>query len=191
MTTFLFIIIGSYVIGNVLAGTMISRFFYRKEIRAEGSGNPGARNAGRLYGKKAFVATFIGDALKGALAVLVAKQLGFGADTELLALFAVTLGHVYPIFYKFHGGKGVSTLIGGLLAFDPLVFGVFVGLFILFYPFFKSFTLAGLSAILLMPTIVLGFSYGTIVFMIACFVSALILYAHRDDLQRNFTKEKS
>lgn len=190
MTTFLFILIGSYVVGNMLTGTIISRFFYKKEIRAEGSGNPGARNAGRLYGKKAFVATFIGDALKGAFVVLVAKQLGHGADVELLALFAVTFGHIYPVLYKFRGGKGVSTFIGGLFAFDLLVFGLFVGLFILFYPFFKSFTLAGLSAILLMPIIVLGFSYGTFAVITACFISVLVIYAHRDDLKRNFTKEK-
>lgn len=190
MTTFLFIIIGAYVVGNMLTGMIISSFFYKKEICAEGSGNPGARNAGRLYGKKAFVATFIGDALKGAFAVLIAKQLGHGADVELLALFSVIFGHIYPILYKFRGGKGVSTFIGGLFAFDLLVFGLFAGLFILFYPFFKSFTLAGLSAILLMPIIVLGFSYGTFASITACFVSVLVIYAHRDDLKRNFTKEK-
>lgn len=190
MTTFLFIIIGAYVVGNMLTGMIISRFFYKKEICVEGSGNPGARNAGRLYGKKVFVATFIGDALKGAFVVLAAKQLGYGADVELLALFSVIFGHIYPILYKFRGGKGVSTFIGGLFAFDLLVFGLFVGLFILFYPFFKSFTLAGLSTILLMPIIVLGFSCGTFASITACFVSVLVIYAHRDDLKRNFTKEK-
>lgn len=191
MTIFFFILIVAYVLGNLLTGTMISRFFYQKDIRAEGSRNPGARNAGRLYGKKAFIATFIGDALKGTFAVLLAKQLGDGTDIELLALFAVTLGHVYPILYKFRGGKGVSTFIGGMLAFDPLVFGLFIGLFVLFYPIFRSFTLAGLSAILLMPVIVLGFSYGIVAFLIACCVSILVIYAHRDDLQKNFTREKS
>ena len=71
-----------------------------------GSGNPGARNAGRLFGKKAFVATFVGDALKGALAVCAAKWLGFDAIVELLALVAVMLGHVFPVLLKFRGGKG-------------------------------------------------------------------------------------
>lgn len=190
MTIFLFIIIGSYLVGNMLTGPIISRLFYRGEIRAEGSGNPGARNAGRLYGKKAFIVTFIGDALKGALAIYLVKQLGFGANTELIVLFAVTLGHVYPILYKFNGGKGVSTLIGGLIVFNPFVIGVFVGLFLLNYLFLKSFTLAGLGAIFFMPVIVLGFSYEISACIIACLVSILILYAHRDDLERKFLREK-
>lgn len=191
MKMVLFIIIVAYLIGNLLVGEVISRFFYKKNIRTEGSGNPGARNAGRLYGKKAFIVTFIGDALKGTFVIFLAKQLGYGTDIELLALFAVTLGHIYPIIYKFRGGKGVSTFIGGLLAFNPLVFGLFIGLFVLSYPIFRSFTLAGLCAILLMPVIILGFSYDMIACLIACCISILVIYAHRDNLQKNFQKEKS
>lgn len=191
MKMVLFIIIVAYLIGNLLVGEVISRFFYKKNIRTEGSGNPGARNAGRLYGKKAFIVTFIGDALKGTFVIFLAKQLGYGTDIELLALFAVTLGHIYPIIYKFRGGKGVSTFIGGLLAFNPLVFGLFIGLFVLFYPISRSFTLAGLCAILLMPVIILGFAYDMIACLIACCISILVIYAHRDNLQNNFQKEKS
>lgn len=191
MKMVLFIIIVAYLIGNLLVGEVISRFFYKKNIRTEGSGNPGARNAGRLYGKKAFIVTFIGDALKGTFVIFLAKQLGYGTDIELLALFAVTLGHIYPIIYKFRGGKGVSTFIGGLLAFNPLVFGLFIGLFVLFYPISRSFTLAGLCAILLMPVIILGFAYDMIACLIACCISILVIYAHRDNLQKNFQKEKS
>lgn len=189
--TILSLMMGAYIIGNMLTATIISRLFYKKEIHAEGSRNPGARNAGRLYGKKAFIATFVGDALKGAVAVFLVKQFGNHTDVELLGLFAVTFGHIYPVLYKFRGGKGVSTFIGGLLVFDPLVFVLFVALFILCYPIFKSFTLAGLSAILLVPIIVLIFSYGMTAGMIACCVSMLVIYAHRADLKRNFTKEKS
>ena len=124
---------------------------FKGDIRSGGSGNPGARNAGRLFGKKAFVVTFVGDALKGAIVVGVAGWFDFGAAVELLALVAVMLGHVFPIFLKFRGGKGVSTFIGGLLVFDPLLFAVFVGLFLLGYPLLKSFTIAGLLAIGFLP----------------------------------------
>ncbi|MBO0602607.1 glycerol-3-phosphate acyltransferase [Sporosarcina sp. E16_3] len=189
--TLIFLVVGSYILGNVLTGSMISSFFFKKDIRIEGSGNPGARNAGRVFGKKAFIATFIGDALKGALAIFVAKWLGFGVTVELCALFAVTLGHVYPLFLKFRGGMGVSTFIGGMLAFNPLLFAVFVGLFIMFYPFLKSFTLAGLSAVLLMPVLVLVFSYGVPVFIVACLLSALLLFTHRVDLKEKLMREKS
>ena len=132
------LLVGSYLLGNVLTGSIISKLFYKKEIRAEGSGNPGARNAGRLYGKKAFIITFLGDAVKGIIAVLVARLIGLGPEIELLALFAVVLGHVYPVLFKFHGGKGISTFIGGFLLFNPLVFAVFIGVFLILYPFIKK-----------------------------------------------------
>ena len=137
------LLIGAYLLGNMLTGSIVSRLFYKKEIRVEGSGNPGARNAGRLFGKKAFVATFLGDALKGVLAVVAARWLGFGMVGELLALIAVTMGHMYPALFKFRGGKGMSTFIGGLLVFNPVVFAIFAGIFLLSYPFTKSFTVAG------------------------------------------------
>ncbi|KAA0948737.1 glycerol-3-phosphate acyltransferase [Sporosarcina sp. ANT_H38] len=189
--TLILLLLCSYLLGNILTGSIISSFFYKKNIRVEGSGNPGARNAGRVFGKKAFVATFIGDALKGVLAVCAAKWLGFGADVEILALFAVTLGHVYPLFLKFRGGMGVSTYIGGMLVFNPLLFLVFMGLYLIIYPFVKSFTLAGLSAVLLMPIIVLAFLYEIPVFIAACLLSTLLLFTHWPDLKQKIMPGKS
>ncbi len=180
------LLIGSYMLGTVLTASIISKFFYKKNIQVEGSGNPGARNAGRVLGKKAFVATFIGDALKGAVAVLVARWLGFAAPVELLALFAVMLGHNYPAWLKFRGGMGVSTFIGGMLVFNPLMFAVFVGVFAVLYPFVKSFTIAGLSAVVWMPILVLIFSYGIPMFLIACLLAVLLLFAHREDLKEKW-----
>jgi acyl phosphate:glycerol-3-phosphate acyltransferase len=190
MTLFL-LLTGSYMLGTILTASLIGNLFFKKNIRLEGSGNPGARNAGRLFGKKAFVATFIGDALKGVLAVGAAKWLGFGAAVELVVLFAVMLGHVYPVLLKFRGGKGVSTFIGGILVFNPLLFAVFAGLFLLVYPFLKSFTIAGLSAIGVLPVIVLAFSYGIPAFGVACLVTSLLFIAHREDLIQKLMPEKS
>ncbi|WP_342507364.1 glycerol-3-phosphate acyltransferase [Sporosarcina sp. FSL K6-2383] len=174
------------MLGNVLTASIISKFLYKKNIREQGSGNPGARNAGRVLGKKAFVVTFLGDALKGAVAVISARWLGFEAPIELLALLGVMLGHNYPIWLRFRGGMGVSTFIGGMLAFNPILFAVFVGLFLVFYPFLKSFTVAGLSAAVWMPTLVLLFSYGIPAFVIACLLAALLLFAHREGLKAKF-----
>ena len=184
------LLIGSYLLGNVLTGPIISKSFHKGEIRKKGSGNPGARNIGRLYGRKAFVLTFLGDALKGALAVYAAKSLGFGPAIELSALFFVILGHIYPIRFKFRGGKGVSTFIGGLLLINPLVFTVFVGLFIILYAIMKSFTVAGLGAILLLPVILLISSYNLPSIIIACFISGLVLLAHRENLKGKLFRRK-
>ena len=176
------LIVCSYLLGNVLTGSMISKFFYKQGVRAKGSGNPGARNLGRLYGRKAFIFTFIGDALKGALVVMAANSLGFGPAIELLALFAVLLGHVYPMFYGFRGGKGISTFIGGLLLFNPIALTVFIGVFLIFYAFIKSFTVAGMIAILSLPIIMFVHAYNLAPIIIACFISGLVIYAHRENI---------
>lgn len=189
-TVFL-LIIGSYLLGNILTATMISNLFYKKEIQGLGSGNPGARNVGRIFGKKAFIATFIGDALKGALTVLTARWLGFEPTIEVIALLAVMLGHIYPVFFRFRGGQGISTFIGGLLAFNPLVFIIFVGIFVIIYLFIRSFTVAGLSAIVLVPIIIMSLSLGTGPLIVASLLSVLILFVHKDDLKEKFTKERS
>lgn len=184
------LLVGAYLLGNVLTGSIMSHIFGKADIQTIGSGNPGARNVGRLYGKKAFVLTFLGDALKGAAAVLTAKSLGFGPTIELIVLFLVLLGHVYPFLFKFRGGKGVSTFIGGLLLINPLVFTIFVVLFIVFYAIIKSFTVAGLSAILLFPIILLISSYNLSSIIIACFISGLILLAHRENIKEKLVRRK-
>lgn len=178
MMMIILLLVCSYLLGNVLTASIISKFFYKQEIRTKGSGNPGARNIGRIYGKKAFVFVFLGDALKGVLAVLATKLLGFSADIELLALFAVIIGHVYPIVFKFRGGKGISTFIGGLLLFDPSVFAVLVGVFLILYPFIKNFTAAGMVAILSLPMIIFLHSYNSTSIILACFLSGFVLVAH-------------
>lgn len=172
----------AYLLGNLLTAQIVSNVFLKKEIRNEGSGNPGARNIGRVFGKKAFVATFIGDATKGALAVFAANYFGFGTVIELLALLAVTVGHIYPVFNKFQGGKGVSTFIGGILAFNPVLVILLVGVFLIIYPFTKSFSIAGFVAIIILPFGVF-MRYGDIEFMLVFALVALLLFAHRDSFK--------
>lgn len=170
----------SYLLGNVLTATIISKLFFKKAIKNEGTGNPGARNMGRVFGKKAFVATFLGDAAKGIVAVFVANLLGFGTTVELLALLAVLVGHIYPVFYKFRGGKGVSTFIGGILAFNPVLIILLVGVFLIIYPFTKSFTKAGFPALALIPFGIF-MRYGDIEFILAFAMVVLLLFAYREN----------
>lgn len=173
----------AYLLGNLLTGSFISKLFYRKDILTEGSGNPGARNAGRLYGKWAFVCTFIGDAAKGMVVVFLANWFEFGTTVELLALLAVVLGHMYPVLSKFRGGKGVSTWLGGLLAFNPVLILLIIAVFLIFYPFNKSVTTTGMIAVLFVPVGV-SISYGWVPFFIASLLSLLILFAHRENLKK-------
>lgn len=178
----LLLLLFAYLLGNVLTGSFISKLFYKKDILTEGSGNAGARNAGRLYGKWAFVGTFIGDAAKGIAVVFIANWFAFGTTVELLALLAVVLGHMYPVLSKFQGGKGVSTWIGGILAFNPVLILLVIGVFLIFYPFNKNFTTTGKIAVMLVPVGV-SINSGWIPFIITSLLSLLILFAHRENLK--------
>lgn len=93
-------VIGAYMVGNMLTADMITKWKYGIDIREAGSGNPGARNMGRVYGKGYFIATFLGDALKGVIVVYVASLFFEDSIFLLLSLLAVIIGHVYPILFK-------------------------------------------------------------------------------------------
>ncbi|MFS0689510.1 bacillithiol system redox-active protein YtxJ [Sporosarcina sp. 179-K 8C2 HS] len=176
------LLICAYMVGNLLMATVIGKLLYRQDIRSSGSGNPGARNAGRVFGKTGFVLTFIGDALKGAIVVLIARWLGMDEWLQLACVFAVMAGHIYPIVHKFRGGQGVSSFIGGMLAFNPSVVACFVVIFLVFYPFLKNFSIVGLSAMAMSPLILYGLTKDWSQTVAAILVVAFLLFAHRKDL---------
>jgi acyl phosphate:glycerol-3-phosphate acyltransferase len=184
---FLFLI-GSYLIGCIMFGYLVTKMFYHKDIRLHGSGNAGARNAGRLHGKNAFVLTFLGDALKGVLVIVIARYLEFSSAIQLLGLGFAILGHVKPIILKFKGGKGISTFIGGMIMFEPLLIPVIIIGFLVLYPFTKSFTFAGLGAFLLIP-LFLWFYHGD---WISCTVAVanlvFILLAHSENIKERLRR---
>lgn len=112
-------ILAAYLLGSVPFAMISSKIFGLADPRSYGSGNPGATNVLRSGNKKAALLTLIGDALKGWAAVFVAQRMGLGDNVIGLVALAVFLGHLYPIFLKFKGGKGVATAAGVLLALDP------------------------------------------------------------------------
>ena len=185
------LLLAAYGIGNILTATLIGKRLFAGDVRIAGSGNPGARNMGRVFGKKAFVVTFICDALKGVAVVLVARWLGYNEIVQLVSLFAVMLGHIFPIVHRFKGGQGVSTFIGGMLAFNPLVVGLFVIAFIVLQPLLKSFSATGLTAMSLSPVFVYAVTQDWYQAITSCLVIALLLFAHRDDFKDAFRKKDS
>ena len=141
----------SYLIGSIMFGFLITKIFYRKDIRVQGSGNVGARNAGRLHGKTAFVLIFLGDALKGALVILAARYLQFSETIQLIGLALAILGHIKPITLKFKGGKGISTFIGGIITFEPVLVPVIILGFRRSLPFFEKFYFSWIGDISFYP----------------------------------------
>ncbi len=127
-----------------------------------------------------FIVTFLGDAIKGAIVVSIAEYL-FGDSTfVMLALLAVLLGHIYPIVFKGKGGKGISTFIGGLIAFDYLIALTLVAVFIIFYLIFKGFTKPGLITIACLPVCMILYSYSIVTTILSALIIVLILYVNRD-----------
>ncbi|MFD2443621.1 glycerol-3-phosphate acyltransferase [Bacillus sp. CGMCC 1.16607] len=172
----------SYLIGTIMFGYIIIKFLYRKDIRLQGSGNVGARNAGRIFGKKAFVIIFLGDALKGSMVVLVAQYLQFSDSIQLLGLGIAILGHLWPITLNFKGGKGISAFIGGIIAFEPLSVPVILLSFLVLYPFVRSFTVAGLGAFVFIPILLLFRDYDGLSCFILIGILLVIILVHSENL---------
>lgn len=114
------IILVSYLIGNFCTAYVIGRTVFKKDIREYGSGNAGATNALRVFGAKAGAIAFVGDALKGILAIIIGFHL-MGYDGMILGGIFVAIGHNWPVFLKFEGGKGIATTIGVVTMIKPLL----------------------------------------------------------------------
>lgn len=173
-------LVASYLFGNILTAYIVTKWRHDVDIRNEGSGNPGARNMGRVYGKGYFIVTFLGDAIKGAIVVFIAEYLFEDATFVMLALLAVLLGHIYPIVFKGQGGKGISTFIGGLIAFDYLIALTLVAVFVIVYLIFKGFTKPGLITIACLPVCMILYSYSIVTTILSALIIVLILYVNRE-----------
>jgi acyl phosphate:glycerol-3-phosphate acyltransferase len=173
----------SYIIGSIMFGFLITKIFYRKDIRVQGSGNVGARNAGRQHGKTAFVLIFLGDALKGVLVILAARYLQFSETVQLLGLALAILGHIKPITLKFKGGKGISTFIGGIITFEPILVIVIILGFSILYTFKKSFTIAGMGAFLFIPVVLFLKNNDWLSCTIALGIILMLYAAHAENLK--------
>lgn len=172
-------------------GYLVIKALYHNDIRMQGSGNVGARNAGRVYGKKAFVITFLGDAVKGAFVILLARYLHFSETIQLIGLGIAILGHLLPITLKFKGGKGISAFIGGMVAFQPLLAVVIALSFLILYPLSKSFTLSGLGAFIVIPAFLLYKGYSGLSCGITCILILNLLLAQSEDIIQRLKKQKN
>ena len=187
MYTALFTIV-AYLIGSISFAVVMSHAFGLSDPRTYGSKNPGATNVLRSGNKKAAIATLIGDAAKGWFAVWLAERLapqfGVGELGIALVALAVFLGHLYPIFFRFVGGKGVATALGVLIALNPwLGLATLVTWLIIAYAFRYS-SLAALAASLFAPFYFgLLFGIDQLEKLVAVIVmSALLIWRHRGNI---------
>ena len=185
----LFIIIFcSYLIGSIPFGFLLTKFFLKKDIRDIGSGNIGATNVLRTGNKAIGYSTLSLDILKAVLPVIFIK---FNyPDYIYLSSLCVFIGHVFPLWLKFKGGKGIATYVGILFCID-LMFGlIFIFTWLIIYLIFKYSSLSSLIASLSIPAYLLLFLNGkNIFFFLIMFV--LIFFTHRKNIKRLINKEES
>ena len=178
------LIIGGYLLGSVASAVLVSHLMGLPDPRAEGSRNPGATNVLRLGGRKAAAITLAGDLLKGLLPVLLARLLGAGPAVAGAVAVAAFLGHLYPVFFGFRGGKGVATAAGTLLALAPAVGVATVLLWLAIAAVFRYASLAGISAAALAPLLAWLFSYPAPIVLAVLLIAALLIWRHRSNIQR-------
>lgn len=188
---YLVVILGSYLLGSIPFGLILVRVFRGEDVRASGSGNIGATNVARTSPALG-VATLILDAAKGLVAVMVARILIDGPNTKLImtvAALAAVLGHMFPVWLKFRGGKGVATSLGSFLLLTPKSIVCMVGVFVLVVAALRYVSLGSVVAAAVFPLLVLSLhEYSEppqlVLILIA---SLLILVKHRQNIARLFT----
>ena len=184
MLTDITCVVLAYLLGSISSAILIARVLGLSDPRSQGSGNPGATNMLRVGGKGAAAATLLGDMLKGVLAVLLARALGGSEIAIAGAAIAAFLGHLYPVFFGFKGGKGVATFFGALLGMNWLVGVMVLGTWLLVAWLFRYSSLAALIASALAP-VYLAWLQPVPAFIIAvCGMVLLLFWRHRSNIAK-------
>lgn len=177
------VLLGGYALGCIATGYYLVRLSARRDVRNEASGNIGATNVGRLLGAWGFAVVLVLDLAKGALAVGLARHFVGGETAGLLAMSAVTAGHIWPAQLGFRGGKGVSASLGALLVFDWRLALTFAAVAAAGWLLVRSFSLGGLIAFLLLPLMAFGWRQTPETAAGVSLMAALVLIAHRKNIE--------
>ena len=177
------VLVGAYLLGSISFAVVVSRAMGLADPRTYGSHNPGATNVLRTGNRTAAILTLLGDALKGVVAVLLAR-FGLGAGEELVTLagLAAFVGHLYPVFHRFQGGKGVATAAGVLLALHPAVGGGVLLTWLIIAFFFRYSSLAALVSAVFAPfwqALLFGLDARVLIILV---MSALLVWRHRANI---------
>jgi acyl phosphate:glycerol-3-phosphate acyltransferase len=175
------IIIIAYLIGNLSPSYLLGKLAKNIDIREHGSGNAGTTNVLRVLGKKFAALTFIVDALKGVLAIVIARYF-FGENYAMVAGIFVVIGHNWPVILKFKGGKGVATSLGLILVIHPFygLLAILVGIITLVKT--KIVSLSSMIGMISFAILVLIFSRDFAIF--ALILATMTIYRHKDNIKR-------
>ena len=181
----LLIILFAYLVGSVSSGIIVSQIFNLPDPRTIGSKNPGATNVMRSGNKKAAIFTLLGDLLKAILVLAIAEYLGFSDLIIVCVALAVLIGHIYPIFYKFQGGKGVETAIGILIALNFKLAIIVASIWLLVFGIWRYSSLAAIVAAISAPIIAIFILRDQSLYCIAfTLITIIILFKHQANIRK-------
>ncbi len=181
----------AYLIGSISSAIIICRLMGLPDPREQGSGNPGATNVMRIGGKKAAGITLLGDTLKGLLPVYAANVLGLPVELIAATGLAAFIGHLYPVFFSFKGGKGVATSVGVLLGFSWVLGFAFIATWYLIYKLGKISSLSALVASILSPVFAWFIVGDKAIVAASVTMMFFLLWRHKGNIQRLLAGEES
>jgi len=190
LVALLTVMVAAYLIGSIPTGLLLGKA-YGIDVRKEGSGNIGATNLYRTVGRKVGIITLIGDCLKGLLPVLLVKFSALPPEFAAWVGLAAFCGHVFSVFLKFKGGKGVATALGVFLALAPLAVAIAIALFAVLMFVWRYVSLGSISAAAAMPLAVFFLGGGRTVTTVTFIISLIVIVRHHDNISRLLSGNES
>ena len=184
-------IVVAYLIGSLSSAIILCKLAGLPDPRSEGSGNPGATNVLRIGGKKLAATVLFIDVVKGVLPVTIVSLAGFDLAWVTATAFAVFLGHLYPVFFQFKGGKGVATALGGFLALSPLLGGAILLSWLLVFIISRISSLSAIIAASLAPLYSMWLINSLEARWIIFVMTTMLLIRHKSNIKRLLSGEES
>ena len=183
--SFIALLVVCYLVGAIPSGVVLTRLTGAGDVRKAGSGNIGATNVYRVAGRGLGIATLAGDVLKGLLPVLLVMKSGAWSPWQVAAVAGATfLGHLYPVYLRFKGGKGVATALGIFLVLSPLAVLIAFLVFAVVLWRWRYVSLASITAAALIPLLVVVIEPSLPLFSATLFIAAMVVVRHRTNIQR-------
>ncbi|MED9822607.1 MAG: glycerol-3-phosphate 1-O-acyltransferase PlsY [Christensenellales bacterium] len=185
MLRMLLVVVIGYLLGSISTGVVLSRIFAKTDIRNQGSGNAGTTNMLRVLGRKMALFTFAGDMLKGIIAVFIGKWLVGGQLGGLMGVVGAVLGHYYPLYFGFKGGKGIATSFGSLLFVFPIEALLAFTVFLVLVAVTHYVSIGSIAAAITLPLLVL-FTHASepALWIITACVGASVVWRHKANIVR-------
>jgi len=181
----------AYLLGSISSAILLSKIMGFEDPRTGGSNNPGATNVLRIAGKKAAFFTLVGDFLKGLVPVLTGHLLQADLIVIVLAGFAAFIGHCFPVFFRFQGGKGVATAMAATLAFNWIAGAILIAIWLLFAKVFKISSMAAIISFSLLPLVIFWLTRDLWIASVFVVMSAILIWRHKSNIQRLISGNES